>query len=72
MTKKEYETQVAKSLELYEKAGIVLTDAEKNSVEVVDFGQGEQLIPAAEEFFAQIDFEKRHIKMVLPEGLLEI
>ena len=41
MTKKEYETQVAKSLELYEKAGIVLTDAEKNSVEVVDFGQGD-------------------------------
>ena len=47
-------------------------DSEMNPLLGIDFGQGEQLIPAAEEFFAQIDFENRHIKLVLPEGLLEI
>ncbi len=39
MTKKEYENQVAKVLPYYEKAGIVLTEEEKKSVEVVDFGK---------------------------------
>lgn len=34
MTRKEYELQVKKALELYEKAGIVLTDEEKASIEV--------------------------------------
>jgi 16S rRNA processing protein RimM len=38
----------------------------------VDFGQGERLIPAAEEFIAQIDFDKGIIRMVLPEGLMEL
>ncbi len=33
-----YEAQVKKALALYENAGIVLTEAEKNSVEVVDWG----------------------------------
>lgn len=39
MTQKEYENQVAKVLPYYEKAGIVLTEEEKKSVEVVDFGK---------------------------------
>ena len=33
-----YEAQVKKSLEMFEKAGIVLSDAEKKRVEVADFG----------------------------------
>ena len=38
----------------------------------VDFGDGERLIPAVEEFIAHIDFERGHIKMILPEGLLDL
>jgi len=37
---KEYNEQVKKALEYYEKANIVLTEQEKNSIEVADFGQG--------------------------------
>lgn len=33
---------------------------------------GKTLIPAAEEFIAGIDFRKRTIKLVLPEGLLDL
>lgn len=40
MTKKEYNKQAAKTLEYMQKAGIVLTDSEKQSVEVADFGMG--------------------------------
>ena len=40
MTKREYDEQVAKALELFEKANIVLTDKEKESIEVIDFNQG--------------------------------
>ena len=36
-----YEKQVKLALEMYEKAGIVLTDKEKNNVEVVDWGLDE-------------------------------
>lgn len=32
----------------------------------------ERLVPAAEEFFLHIDFEYRHVRMQLPEGLLEL
>ena len=32
------ETQIKKALELYEKAGIVLTDKEKANIEIADFG----------------------------------
>jgi len=32
----------------------------------------ETLVPAAEEFIARIDFERRTIRMVLPEGLLDL
>ena len=38
----------------------------------VDFGEGERLIPAIEEFIAHIDFDNERIKMVLPEGLLDL
>lgn len=47
-------------------------DSEHNPLFGVDFGQGERLIPAAEEFIAGIDFDKQTIKMILPEGLLEL
>ena len=47
-------------------------DSEHNPLFGVDFGEGERLIPAAEEFIAAINFEKQTIKMVLPEGLLEL
>ena len=40
MTRKEYDNQVKKALKYYKKADIVLTDAEKNNVEVADFGKG--------------------------------
>ena len=40
MTKKEYNEQVKKALEYYEKANIVLTEEEKKNVEVADFGKG--------------------------------
>ena len=38
MTKKEYNGQVTKALQYYEKANIVLTEEEKNNIEVADFG----------------------------------
>jgi 16S rRNA processing protein RimM len=47
-------------------------DSEHNPLFGVDFGEGERLIPAAEEFIAGIDFDKRTIKMMLPDGLLEL
>ena len=40
MKRKEYENQVKKALEFYDKAGIVLTDEEKSRIEVVDFEIG--------------------------------
>ena len=40
MTREVYEQQRAKALEMYAKAGIILTDAEKESIEVADFGLG--------------------------------
>ena len=41
MTRNEYNNQVKKALEYYEKAHIVLTEDEKNNVEVADFGKGD-------------------------------
>ena len=38
MKRETYELYVKKALEMYEKAGIALTEKEKNSVEVVDWG----------------------------------
>ena len=40
MKKSDFEKQVARALEFYEKAGIVLTDEEKQRIEVVDFNIG--------------------------------
>ncbi len=40
MTRTEYDAQVQKALALYEKAHIVLTEEEKQNIEVVDFGKG--------------------------------
>ena len=43
---------------------IELTDA--------DGARRRALVPAAEEFFARIDFERQTVKLVLPEGLLDL
>lgn len=48
-------------------------DSEANPLFGITFkGREETLVPAAEEFIAAIDFDKRKIKLVLPEGLLEL
>lgn len=47
-------------------------DSDMNPLFGIDFGEGERLIPAAEEFIERIDFERRHIVMTLPDGLLEL
>ena len=48
-------------------------DSEANPLFGITFdGREECLVPAAEEFIAAIDFDKRKIKLVLPEGLLEL
>ncbi len=40
MKRKEYNEQVRRALELYDKAHIVLTEEEKQNIEVADFGRG--------------------------------
>lgn len=40
MTREQFDEQVKLAIEYYEKAHIVLTEEEKKSIEVVDFGQG--------------------------------
>lgn len=40
MKRAEYDAQVRKALEMYEKANIVLTEEEKQSIEVADFDKG--------------------------------
>ena len=47
-------------------------DSEANPLFEIRLGDKQHLIPAQEEFIAHIDFEKRTIKFVLPEGLLEL
>lgn len=47
-------------------------DSEANPLFEIKMGDREHLIPAQEEFIAHIDFDKRSIKFVLPEGLLEL
>ncbi|MBR4994678.1 MAG: 16S rRNA processing protein RimM [Alistipes sp.] len=47
-------------------------DSDINPLFGIDFGSGEQLVPAVEEFIVQIDFDNGHIKMALPEGLLDL
>ena len=46
-------------------------DSEANPLFEIRLGDKQHLIPAQEEFIAHIDFDKRTIKFVLPEGLLE-
>lgn len=40
MKRTEYNEQVRRALEMFDKAGIILTEREKENVEVADFGQG--------------------------------
>lgn len=47
-------------------------DSEANPLFEIRLGNKQHLIPAQEEFIAHIDFDKRTIKFVLPEGLLEL
>ena len=47
-------------------------DSEANPLFEIAIGERQHLIPAHEEFIAHIDFEKRTIKFILPEGLLEL
>ena len=47
-------------------------DSEANPLFEIRLGDKQHLIPAQEEFIAHIDFDKRIIKFVLPEGLLEL
>ena len=47
-------------------------DSETNPLFEITLDGKEHLIPAQEEFIAQIDFDNRKIKFILPEGLLEL
>ena len=47
-------------------------DNEANPLFEITLEDKAHLIPAQEEFIAHIDFDKRIIKFVLPEGLLEL
>lgn len=38
ITKKEYESAVSRALDYFDKAGIILTETEKASIEIADFG----------------------------------
>lgn len=49
-----------------------LYDHDFNPLFEVEIDGRRVLIPAVEEFIAHIDFEKRFVKMVLPEGLLDL
>lgn len=40
MTQQQFDERIAKTMEYFKKAGIVVTDAEKETIEVVDFEQG--------------------------------
>lgn len=47
-------------------------DSDANPLFEVEIDGRQVLIPAVEEFIARIDFKGRTLKMVLPEGLLEL
>ena len=47
-------------------------DSEANPLFELEIGGRRVLVPAAEEFIAHIDFEGRTMKMILPEGLLDL
>lgn len=47
-------------------------DSDANPLFELELGGRRVLVPAVEEFIAHIDFEGRSMKMVLPEGLLDL
>ncbi len=47
-------------------------DSEANPLFEIETGGRKILVPAAEEFIAHIDFDRRTMKLVLPEGLMEL
>lgn len=47
-------------------------DNDANPLFEIEIGGRRHLVPAAEEFIAAIDFDRRTMKLVLPEGLLEL
>ena len=47
-------------------------DSEANPLFELEIGGRWVLVPAAEEFIAHIDFEGRTMKMILPEGLIDL
>lgn len=47
-------------------------DSEANPLFELEIGGHRVLVPAAEEFIAHIDFEGRTMKMILPEGLIDL
>ncbi len=47
-------------------------DSETNPLFELEVGGRRVLVPAADEFFAHIDFDNRELRLVLPEGLLQL
>ena len=47
-------------------------DSESNPLFELSVGGRSVLVPATEEFFAHIDFEGRALRLVLPEGLIDL
>ena len=51
---------------------IAVDESTTNTLFVVEHGDNEVLIPAAEEFIDDMNHEKRVISLNLPEGLLDL
>ncbi len=47
-------------------------DSEANPLFELELEGRRVLVPAVEEFFARIDFERRRMKLILPDGLLDL
>lgn len=47
-------------------------DSEANPLFELETGGRRLLVPAVEEFIAHIDFERRCVKLVLPEGMTDL
>lgn len=47
-------------------------DSDANPLFELEIGGRRVLVPAAEEFIAHIDFERRTMKLILPEGLIDL
>ena len=47
-------------------------DSDANPLFELEIDGRRVLVPAVEEFIAHIDFEGRNIRMILPDGLLEL